>query len=70
MSADGASVRLTAPVLPGDKLAIGLGRADGRVVTRLEAVVRWCRPLGGGLFAVGLEFDRPLTLTELAHLVR
>ena len=70
LSSGGACVRLTAPVLSGDALAVALSRADGRLVARLTAEVRWCRPLGGGLFAVGLEFERPLSPTELAHLVR
>jgi PilZ domain len=69
VSPDGAGVRLTAPVGMGEELEVGLVRPDGRIVARLRAVVRWCRPIGGGLYAVGFRFDRALTLTELADLV-
>lgn len=70
VSADGGCVRVTAPFLPGDELEVALVRADGRVVARVPAEVRWCRPIGGGLFAAGLAFRRPLGLTELAEVVK
>jgi hypothetical protein len=70
VSADGASVRLTGPALIGDELDIAPVRADGRIAARVRAEVRWCRPIGGGLFAAGVGFRRRITLTELAEVVR
>jgi PilZ domain len=69
LSVDGACVRVRASVEPGDELVVGLVGADGRAVVRAKARVRWSRPLGDGLFAAGLEFNRPLSRTELASLV-
>jgi hypothetical protein len=66
---DGAVVRLTVAVSVGEELAICLVRPDGRLTARLTATVRWCRPIGGGLYAAGLRFDRGLRSTELAGLV-
>jgi hypothetical protein len=70
LSADGARVRLTAPVMTGERLVVGLVHVGGREVAHVPGQVRWSRPLGGGLFAAGLEFDRPLTRVEMANLVR
>jgi hypothetical protein len=69
VGADGASVRLTAQAGPGERVEVGLVTADGRRTVTRAAEVRWCRPLGGGLFAAGLAFDRPLGLAELVALV-
>lgn len=68
VAADGAGVRLTAPVAVGEAVRVSLLRRDGRVAAQVPAVVQWCRPVGGGLFAAGLWFDRRLGLTELADL--
>jgi hypothetical protein len=69
VSADGAGVRLTAPAAVGEPLDVGLVRPDGQPAARTRAAVLWCRPIGGGLYAAGLAFDRRLGLTELADLI-
>jgi hypothetical protein len=70
VSPDGCSVRITAPALVGAELDVTLIRADGRIAARVRAEVRWCRPIGGGLFAVGVGFRHALTLTEMSEVVR
>ena len=69
VSAGGAGVRLSNSVALGEVLAVVPGRPDGRPVARFSGVVQWCRPLGGGMLAAGLAFDRRLGLAELAGLV-
>jgi hypothetical protein len=69
VGADGASVRLTAQAAPGELVEVVLVAADGRRAVTRAAEVRWCRPLGGGLFVAGRAFDRPFGLTDLADLV-
>jgi hypothetical protein len=69
ISAEGVGIRLTVSVLPSDELQVTIFRADGSSIVRALGVVRWCRPMGGGLFAAGLLFPRRLTLTELAEFV-
>jgi hypothetical protein len=56
--------------MTGEQLVVGLIQSDGEAVARVPAHVRWSRPLGGGLFAAGLEFERPLTRAEMADLIR
>jgi hypothetical protein len=56
-------------VVAGEELVVVLIRPDGRTLAPVRAVVQWCRPLGGGQFAVGLGFTRRLGLTELADLI-
>ena len=68
VSAEGIGIRLTVPVLPGDELQVNVCRADGSSLVKGLGEVRWCRPIGGGLFAAGLRLVRRLTLTELAEL--
>lgn len=70
LGADGAGVRLSAPAVLGESLDIQITLADGTTTGMIQAEVRWCRPLGGGLFTAGIEFTRRLTLNELAGLVR
>ena len=70
VSADEAGVRLTDAVVVGEELAAALVLPGGRVAARATGRVRWCRPLGAGLFAAGLEFHRPLARAEMADLVR
>jgi hypothetical protein len=69
VSADGAGVRLTDAVVVGEELAVALVLPGGRVAARATGRVQWCRPIGNGMFAAGLGFDRPLGLTELASLI-
>jgi hypothetical protein len=70
VSTDGACVRLTAPLEAGDVVTVGLRPKGGRRALRLRAEVRWCRPIGGGLYLAGLHLARPLTPSEVSHLVR
>jgi hypothetical protein len=70
VSADGVCVRLTAPMETGEGVLIGLRPKGGRRLLRLRAEIRWCRPVGGGLYLAGLRLARPLTAAEVAHLVR
>lgn len=70
LGADGAGVRLSAPAVLGESLEIQITLVDGTTTGVIRAEVRWCRPLGGGLFTAGIEFARKLTLNELAGLVR
>jgi hypothetical protein len=69
ISAEGMGVRLTESMVTGDELQVSINTVDGRPVLAIRGKVRWCRPIRSGLFAVGLRFPRPLTLTELAELV-
>jgi hypothetical protein len=69
VGSDAAGVRLSAAVTVGAELKVVLVRTDGRPQPPIGAIVQWCRPLGGGLFAVGLQFDRRLGLAELADLI-
>jgi hypothetical protein len=69
ISAEGIGARLTVSVLPGDELQVTICRANGSSIVRLLGEVRWCRPMGGGLFAAGLLLSRRLTFAELAKLV-
>lgn len=64
-----AGVRLSAPAAVGDAFDVVLVRADGRPLPLVRGLVQWCRPLGGGMYAAGLEFDRQLGPAELADLV-
>lgn len=68
-SADGAGIRLTVEVTPGEELDLCLLRSDSSPVATLRGNVGWCRPIGGGKFAVGLRFSRSLKGNELAELV-
>jgi hypothetical protein len=56
--------------MTGERLVVGFVHSDAEAVARVPAHVRWSRPLGGGLFAAGLEFERPLTRAELTDLIR
>jgi hypothetical protein len=69
ISAEGVGIRLTVSVLPGDELQVTIYRTNGSSIVRALGVVRWCKPMGGGLFAAGLQFARRLALTELAEVV-
>jgi hypothetical protein len=69
ISLQGAGLRLTAPVSIDEKLELTILRADEREAARVQAAVRWSKPIGGGLYAVGVAFDRKLTLIEFAHMV-
>jgi hypothetical protein len=69
VSVDGAGVRLMAPVSVGERIELTVLRATDRETARVKATARWCKPIGGGLFAAGVAFERPLTETEYAHLV-
>ena len=69
LGAEGACVRLTAQVFVDDVLDIEFFLANEKSI-KVRSKVRWCRPIGGALFAAGVEFDRRLTLSELANLVR
>jgi hypothetical protein len=70
VSEEGACVRLTAPLETGEAVLIGLRPKGGRRALRLHAEVRWCRPVGGGLYLSGLRLSRSLEPAEIAHLVR
>lgn len=68
-SAEGAGIRLVVEVVPGEELDMSLLRADSSHLADLRGRVGWCRPIGGGRFAVGLQFSRALKGSELAELV-
>jgi hypothetical protein len=68
-SADGAGIRLAVEVTPGEELYLCLFRADLSSLAAVRGRVGWCRPIGGGKFAVGLRFVRSLKGNELAELV-
>lgn len=68
-SAEGAGVRLAVEVTPGEELELSLLRADSSHLADVRGRVGWCRPIGGGKFAVGLRFSRSLKGSELAELV-
>jgi hypothetical protein len=70
VSEDGACVRLTAPMESGEEVLVGLRPKGGRRGLRLRAEIRWCRPVGGGLYLAGLRLSRQLAEAEIAHLVR
>lgn len=70
VSENGACVQLSAPADIGEVLDLTMIQPNGRNTYRVLASVKWCRPVGGGLFAVGVSFQRQLTLTELARLVK
>lgn len=69
VSDSGAGFRLAHAVLPGEELEITIIRVTTRKTIQMSAVARWCRPLGGGRFAAGVEFRQRLTASELAALV-
>jgi hypothetical protein len=69
LGADGAGVRLSAPAVLREPLDIQITLADGTTTGMIRAEVRWCRPLGGGLFTAEIEFSRRLTLNQLAGLI-
>jgi len=56
-------------VLPGDELQVTICRPNGSLVLSALGEVRWCRPMGGGLFMAGLRLTRHLTPSQLAELV-
>ena len=70
VSADGACVRVTAPVTVGEDLQVRFRRKGAKKWIEMPTGVRWCQPEGGGLFLVGLRLRRRLTPAELADLAR
>jgi hypothetical protein len=69
VSAEGVGIRLTVSVVVGDELQVTICRTDGSSIVRSLGEVRWCRPIGGGLFAAGVRLVRRIALTELSELV-
>jgi hypothetical protein len=70
VSADGARVRLTAPLELGEEVRVRLRRRGAKKALEVIAETRWCRPEGGGVYVAGLRLRRRLTPAELAHLAR
>jgi hypothetical protein len=69
ISLQGGGLRLIAAVSVGEKLELTILRADEGQAARVQAIVRWSKPIGGGLYAVGVAFNRKLTLREIAQIV-
>lgn len=67
---DGIGVRLTAQVLSGEELELGLRRPRGGRAVVVRGTVRWCRPTSGGHYQAGIKFARPLTAAEVNDLAR
>jgi hypothetical protein len=70
VSADGACVRLTAPVERGEEVRVRLRRRGSKKAVEIIAETRWCRPEGGGVYVAGLRLRRRLTPAELTQLAR
>jgi hypothetical protein len=70
LSEEGACVRVTVPMATGEKVELRLRRAGARRRLKVEAEIRWCRPLGGGLYIAGVRLARHLTPAEVADLAR
>jgi hypothetical protein len=70
LARDGLGARVEAPIPPGEPVEVVV-RAPGaaRAVPR-AGEVRWCRPLGGGLYLVGIRLARPLATADVDALVR
>jgi PilZ domain len=64
----GARLQSAAPVVIGEELDLKLIPPDGRKVRPVRATVRWCRPISGDLFAIGVNLHRDLSPTELMAL--
>lgn len=68
VSMEGAGFRLTIDVEVGKRMQFELRRKQDHDAIEVVGEVRWCRPAGGGIFVVGVRFERPLTAQELSRL--
>lgn len=69
ISVDGLGVRVNVSMGVGEEFEAIVYKVGVRPNLTRRAKVQSCRPIGGGLFSVGLMFTEPLKLTDVAKLV-